>query len=68
MIALNARRGGRSGLIGRAAPSVAVGHAYKPVRFVLGMLLALMGAVVLAGTLHVAWGSWFASAMGTDGG
>jgi flagellar biosynthesis protein FliR len=56
------------GLIGRAAPSLPLATMSLPIRFVLGIGLAMLGTVVLAGTLNVAWGSWFASTLGAGGG
>ncbi len=46
------------GLIGRAAPSLPLATMSLPVRYALGLLLAMLGAVALAGTLAAAWSAW----------
>jgi flagellar biosynthesis protein FliR len=43
------------GLIGRAAPSLPMVALSLPLRYMLGLLIAILGAVALAGTLAVAW-------------
>jgi flagellar biosynthesis protein FliR len=43
------------GLIGRAAPSLPMVALSLPLRYLLGLLIAILGAVTLAGTLAVAW-------------
>jgi len=43
------------GLIGRAAPSLPTATMALPVRYALGLLLAILGAVALAGTIAAAW-------------
>jgi len=43
------------GLIGRAAPSLPAATMALPVRYALGLLLAILGAVALAGTIAAAW-------------
>jgi flagellar biosynthetic protein FliR len=43
------------GLIGRAAPSLPMVALSLPLRYLLGLLIAILGAVALAGTLAVAW-------------
>ena len=54
------------GLIGRAAPSLPLATMTLPVRYALGLALAMLGAVALAGTLATAWGAW--SMLGSGGG
>ena len=46
------------GLIGRAAPSLPLATMSLPVRYALGLVLAMLGAVALAGTLAAAWSAW----------
>jgi flagellar biosynthetic protein FliR len=46
------------GLIGRAAPSLPLATMSLPVRYVLGLLLAMLGAVALVGTVAAAWSAW----------
>jgi flagellar biosynthesis protein FliR len=43
------------GLIGRAAPSLPMVALSLPLRYMLGLLIAILGAVALVGTLAVAW-------------
>ena len=46
------------GLIGRAAPSLPMATMALPVRYALGLVLAILGAAALAGTLVAAWRAW----------
>jgi flagellar biosynthetic protein FliR len=46
------------GLIGRAAPSLPMATMALPVRYALGLVLAILGAAALAGTLAAAWRAW----------
>ncbi len=46
------------GLIGRAAPSLPMATMALPVRYALGLVLAILGASALAGTLVAAWRVW----------
>lgn len=46
------------GLIGRAAPSLPLATMALPVRYALGLVLAILGAAALAGTLVAAWRAW----------
>lgn len=46
------------GLIGRAAPSLPMATMALPVRYALGLVLAILGAATLAGTLAAAWRIW----------
>jgi flagellar biosynthesis protein FliR len=46
------------GLIGRAAPSLPLATLSLPVRYALGLVLAMLGAVALAGTVAAAWQGW----------
>lgn len=46
------------GLIGRAAPSLPLATMTLPVRYALGLFLAMLGAVALASTLAVSWRAW----------
>src|SRR5262245_14653409 len=46
------------GLLGRAAPSLPLVALSLPVRFVVGLVLAVVGMAALAATLASAWGHW----------
>jgi flagellar biosynthesis protein FliR len=46
------------GLIARAAPSLPMATMALPVRYALGLVLAVLGAAALAGTLAAAWRAW----------
>jgi type III secretory pathway component EscT len=46
------------GLIGRAAPSLPMATMALPVRYAVGLVLAILGAAALAGTLAAAWRAW----------
>lgn len=46
------------GLIGRGAPGLPLATLAMPVRFALGLVLAMLGAVALAGTIAATWGAW----------
>ena len=46
------------GLIGRAAPSLPMATMTLPVRYALGIVLAILGAVTLAATLAASWSAW----------
>ena len=50
--------GAALGLIGRAAPSLPMATMALPVRYALGLVLAILGAAALAGTLAAAWRAW----------
>ena len=46
------------GLIGRAAPALPLATMTLPIRFLLGLVLAILGATALAGTLASVWQAW----------
>jgi flagellar biosynthetic protein FliR len=46
------------GLVARAAPSLPMATMALPVRYALGLVLAILGAAALAGTLAAAWRAW----------
>jgi flagellar biosynthetic protein FliR len=46
------------GLVARAAPSLPMATMALPVRYALGLVLAILGAAALAGTLATAWRAW----------
>jgi flagellar biosynthetic protein FliR len=46
------------GLLGRAAPSLPLVALSLPVRFVVGLVLVVLGLAALAATLTTAWGDW----------
>lgn len=46
------------GLVARAAPSLPLATMALPVRYALGLVLAILGAAALAGTLAAAWRVW----------
>jgi flagellar biosynthetic protein FliR len=46
------------GLLGRAAPSLPLVALSLPVRFVVGLLLVVLGLGALAASLATAWGDW----------
>ncbi len=46
------------GLVARAAPSLPMATMALPVRYALGLVLAVLGAAALAGTLAAAWRAW----------
>jgi flagellar biosynthetic protein FliR len=46
------------GLIARASPSLPMATMALPVRYALGLVLAILGAAALAGTLVAAWRTW----------
>lgn len=46
------------GLVARAAPSLPMATMALPVRYALGLVLAVLGSAALAGTLAAAWRAW----------
>jgi flagellar biosynthesis protein FliR len=46
------------GLLGRAAPSLPLVAVSLPARFLLGLVLVVLGLAALTATLAAAWGNW----------
>jgi flagellar biosynthetic protein FliR len=46
------------GLVARASPSLPMATMALPIRYALGLALAILGAAALAGTLAATWRAW----------